>query len=67
MNKFYFAKDKEMNELYIGMKQNVGFAKIGDLKRSITYKYKDNRSNKTKDDYDFYCVNTKNMKIEKVE
>lgn len=38
MNNLYFAKDKGTGELYIGTKNNVGFANIGDLKKSILQK-----------------------------
>lgn len=66
MNKIYFAKLKSTNELYVGMKGQTGFSKLSDLRRSITYKHQYYRSNKTKDDYNFYCVDSNEMKIEQI-
>ncbi|MGL4801915.1 MAG: hypothetical protein ACRC18_06590 [Cetobacterium sp.] len=66
MNKLYFAKDKVTQELYYGMKSQSGFIKLGNLKSSISYKYKYYRSTKTCDDFDFYCLDTNTMKIERV-
>ena len=37
MNKIYFAKTKDAQQLYVGRKGHTGFSNIGDLKRSISY------------------------------
>ena len=65
MNKIYFAKTKDTQKTYIGRRHQAGFSNIGDLKRSIAYDYRSCK-NKSKDDYNFYCVDTDNMKIEEV-
>ena len=65
MNKIYFAKTKDTQRLYIGAKGNTGFSKIGDIKLSISYAYR-RCGGRSKDDYNFYCVDTDNMKIEEL-
>ena len=63
MGKIYFAKTKDTQKLYIGGKGSVGFSRIGDLKSSIIYKHKWLKG-KSKCEYDFYFINTDEMKIE---
>ena len=67
MNKIYFAKTKDIKELYVGRKCQAGFSNIGDLRRSISYNYRyKSGESKRKEDYDFYCVDTDTMIIEKI-
>ena len=63
MDKFYFAETKDTQRLYVGVKGHVGFANIGDLKKSITYAHKYCKGKST-DEYNFYCVNIDDMEIE---
>lgn len=67
MDRLYFAKHKVTQEMYQGMRNNAGFTRIGDLKRSIVYKLQYFRSDKALDDFDFYYVDMNTMKINKVE
>ena len=65
MGKIYFAKTKDTQKLYIGRRGRTGYSRIGDLKASISYtrrKY----GGKSKEEYDFYFVDTDTMKIEKI-
>ena len=64
MNKIYFAKTKDTQKLYIGRKGHTGFSRIGDLKSSISYTQRC-CGGKSKDEYDFYCVDTDTMTAEK--
>lgn len=65
MSKIYFAKTKDTQKLYIGAKGHTGFSKIGDLKSSISYSHRWFHG-RSKSEYDFYCVDTDNMKIEEL-
>ena len=65
MGKLYFAKTKDTQEIYVGRRHQAGFSNIGDLKRSISYDYRSNSTGKRKEDYDFYCVDTDTMTVEK--
>ena len=65
MGKFYFAKTKDTQQLYAGRKGHIGFARIGDLKSSISYTQR-SYGGKSKEEYDFYCIDTDTMTIEKI-
>ena len=65
MNKIYFAKTKDTQKLYIRANNHSGFASISGLKSSISYVQK-MYGGKSKEEYDFYCVDTDAMIIEKV-
>lgn len=67
MSKLYFAKHKETQKLYVGMKNNAGFTKIGDLKRSITYKCQYYRSSKSVEDYNIYYLDIDNMSVHHID
>ena len=65
MGKIYFAKTKDTKKLYVGRKGHTGYSRIGDLKSSISYARR-RYGGKSKEEYDFYCVDTDTMIIEKI-
>lgn len=65
MSKIYFAKTKDTQKLYVGAKGHTGFARIGDIKSSISYVQRW-YGGKSKEEYDFYCVDTETMTVEKI-
>ena len=65
MGKIYFAKTKDTKKLYIKANNQIGFASIGGLKSSIAYVHRW-YGEKSKEEYDFYCVDTDTMTIEKI-
>lgn len=66
--RIYYAVNKKTKELFQGTKGKIGFLKIGHLKSSITnhnnYYW---REGKRYNEYDFYCVDIKNMKIQQID
>ena len=61
----YVAKHKENGKFHVGRRNQTGFGKIGDLKRSITYEY-DRQVDKPYDMFDFYKVDSENMTLTRV-
>lgn len=61
----YMAKNKENGRFHKGLRNQTGFSNIGDLKKSITYRWK-NKVDKPHDMFDIYKVDSENMTLIKL-